>query len=75
MSFPPPAGFKHYYGNMTEEMKVLIPDMTEPSHWVGALLDMWESPEPWRKEDSALYAAKFKTAKVIVKEVNEVKKE
>ena len=43
---PPPVEFKKFYENMIEEMKVLVPEITEPGYLDGALLDMWSFRNP-----------------------------
>ena len=50
MSSPPPVEFKLFYKGTIKEMQVLVPEVTEPGCWDGALLNMWESPEPSRME-------------------------
>ena len=63
-----------FYGTIKEEMKVLITEISEPGHWDGALLEMWESPDPSRKEVRALFEAKYQEnpATITVGEVKEV---
>ena len=75
LSSPPPVGFKQFYRVMMENMKVLIREISEPGHWDRVLLEMWESPEPLRKEVRTLYEAKYQEnpAKVMVGEGKEVK--
>ena len=53
LSSPPPFGFNW----MIEEMKVLV---TEPGYWDSSLLEIWESPEPARRETRESFEAEAK---------------
>ena len=76
LSSPPPVGFKLFSNSMIKEMKVLVLEVAEHGYWHGPLLDMWESPEPSRREDRACFEAEAKRkenldlAKVVIDEVN-----